>query len=116
MVVMAVMTKDDPRPKFGLEVRRRREALGLTLEQLSIRCGMTPNYIGTIENGHRDPSLSSIEALARGLGITTGELLGPVPKLSGAALEMAKLFEQSIPDVQAAVLLLLYGLITKPRR
>jgi transcriptional regulator with XRE-family HTH domain len=110
------MTKDDPRLKFGLEIRRRREALGLTLDKLSERCGLTPNYIGTIENGHRDPCLSSIEALARGFGVSTGELLGPVPRLSGAAFEMAKLFDEVVPDIQAAVLLLLYGIIKRARR
>jgi transcriptional regulator with XRE-family HTH domain len=112
---MGVMTEDDPRVVFGREIRRRRDALGLTLDQFAERCGLSSNYIGTIENGHRDPALSTIEALARGLGIPTGELLGPVPKLSAAAIEMATLFEQIASADQAAILDILRA-VTSTRR
>jgi transcriptional regulator with XRE-family HTH domain len=54
---------------FGKEVRRRREALGLTLEELAERAGLTPNYVGTVETGKRDPSLSTVLALAKGLRV-----------------------------------------------
>ena len=101
---------------FGREVRRRRGALGLTLEQLAERSGLTPNYIGTVENGLRDPSLSTVLALAKGLGISPGELLGGVGELSAASTEAATLIETLNPDLQSAVLELLRALGRKRRR
>lgn len=92
---------------FGREVRRRRRALELTLEQLAERSGLTPNYIGTVENGRRDPSLSTVLSLARGLGLAPGELLGGVDKLSPLAIEAAQFIEAMPPDLQAATLELL---------
>ncbi|HET9954901.1 MAG TPA: helix-turn-helix transcriptional regulator [Polyangiaceae bacterium] len=100
---------------FGREVRRRRAALGLTLEQLAERAGLTPNYIGTVENGRRDPSLSTVLALARGLGAAPGELLGGVGELSPTSTEAATLIETLLPDVQVAILELLRMLSRKRR-
>jgi transcriptional regulator with XRE-family HTH domain len=101
--------------RFGREVRRRRKALGLTLEQLAERSGLTPNYIGTVENGRRDPSLSTISALARGLGVPTGELIGGVFDMSSEAIEAARLLDSVAPEVQTAVLQLLRS-VSKRRR
>ena len=102
--------------EFGREIRRRREALGLTLEQLSERSGITPNYIGTIENGKRDPSISTLHGIAKGLGIPLGELLGAKSTLSPSAIELAKLFDQVLNEVQTAVLLLLRTAMKVRRR
>jgi len=98
------MSKDDPLIEFGREVRRRREALGLTLEGLAERAELTPNYIGTIENGKRDPSISTISAIARGLDLAPGELLGELPELSPMVIEVGRLFDGTSPDIQAAIL------------
>ena len=100
---------------FGREVRRRREALGITLEQLAESAKLTPNYIGTIENGKRDPSLSTVLALARGLKVNAAEFFGGVDDLSPAAAEAGRLFDASPPDVQEAVLKILHA-VTKKRR
>lgn len=88
---------------FGEEVRRRREALGWTLEHLAERSSLSPNYIGTIENGRRDPSLSTVLALAKGLRIPAGELLGPVKELSPAAYDVGRTYDASPEDVQDLV-------------
>ena len=93
--------------QFGHEVRRRRLDLRLTLEQLAERTGLTSNYIGTIEKGLRDPSISSILAIARGLGAAAGELFGPTPKLTRQAIEMGKLFDLAESDVQSSLLMIL---------
>jgi transcriptional regulator with XRE-family HTH domain len=93
--------------EFGREVRRRREAAGLTLEALAERAGLTPNYIGGIEMGRRDPSLSTVLSLARGLRISPADLLGGLGELSPAALEAGHLYEATLPDIQGPVLRLL---------
>jgi len=38
---------------FGREVRRRRLARGWTLDALADVAGLTPNFIGGVENGRR---------------------------------------------------------------
>lgn len=68
---------------------------------------MTPNYVGSIEMGHRDPSLSTVTALAKGLGLSPAELLGGVAELSPVALEAGHLLDSTAPEVQSAVLQLL---------
>ena len=92
---------------FGAVVRRRREALGFTLEQLAERAHLSPNYVGTIENGKRDPSLSTILALAKALRVPPGDLLGGFEDLGADAIEAGRLFEAATPEVQDAVLRLL---------
>lgn len=123
MVGMDRMTKKSKRAArsgedldFGLEVRRRREAQGLTLEGLAARSGLTPNYIGTIENGRRDPSLSTIRALAGGLNATPGELLGTSPQRSPAAEEIARLFDLLSQEFQAVVDKLVRSLLNLKKR
>jgi len=100
---------------FGREVRRRRLALGLTLERLAERSSLTPNYIGTVEHGQRDPSLSTILALASGLGVLPGELLGGIGETGPLALEAARLIEAQPAEVQEAMLELLRSM-TRRRR
>src|SRR5262245_63271238 len=92
---------------FGREVRRRRVMLGLTLEQLAERSSLTPNYIGTVENGRRDPSLSTVLALAKGLGVSAGELLGSTGEPASTPSEAAALIESLSPEHQGALLELL---------
>lgn len=96
-----------PAVEFGREVRRRREANNLTLEQLAERSGLTPNYIGGVETAKRNPSLSTVIALAKGLGVPAGELLNGVKDISPAAVEAGRLFEDAPGDVQDAVIRLL---------
>ena len=96
-----------PPVSFGATIRRKREALGFTLEEFAERAHLSPNYIGTVENGRRDPSLSTVLALAKALRVPAGELLGGVKELGPEGLEAGRLFESASPEVQEAVLHLL---------
>ena len=98
------MSNDNQHLEFCKEVRRRRLAAGMTLEQLAERSGLTPNYIGAVELGKRDPSLSTVLSLAKGFGAMPGELLGTAPGLTPSGLEASHLFEAAAPDVQKGVL------------
>ena len=75
---------------LGREIRRRRQASGMTLDDLGEATGITPNYIGSIEKGQRDPGVSTVLKIAHGLRVAPGELLG-LPALPPEAIEAAKL-------------------------
>jgi transcriptional regulator with XRE-family HTH domain len=101
------MTNEEARVRFGAEVRRRRESVGMTLDVLAARAGLTPNYVGGVEMGKREPSLSTMLGLAIGLGIRAAELFSSNPDLSPASDEAGHLFDLTEPDIQEAVLQIL---------
>jgi transcriptional regulator with XRE-family HTH domain len=100
---------------FGTTIRRKREALGLTLEEVAERSKLSPNYIGTVENGRRDPSLSTVLALAKALRVPAGELVGGIEDVSAEALEAARLFQGCTPEVQDLALRVLRAVTRRPR-
>ena len=61
--------------KFGANVRRFREALGLSQEELAERCGLHRTYVGSVERGERNVSLENIVFIARAVNETPGALL-----------------------------------------
>lgn len=60
---------------LGREIRQRREALGISQEELAERSGLHRNYIGGIERGERNVGIRAIFRLAKGLGLPAWELL-----------------------------------------
>ena len=58
--------------KAGLaeELRRRRTALGWTLEQVAAQAQVSVSMLSLIETGKRRPSLRSWERIRRALGIS----------------------------------------------
>jgi transcriptional regulator with XRE-family HTH domain len=88
----------------------------MTLEDLSSRSDLTPNYIGNVEHGQRDPSLTTMKALADGLDMPLAEFFGPPPALSPEALEVAHLFDDSPEDLKASLLQTLHALVKPLKR
>lgn len=88
---------------LGAEVRRRRTDLGLTIEELAIRSGLSANFVGTIENGHRDPSLSTLLALAKGLETSIRDLFPGDDNLSPLAMEIGRAFDSSPVEIKEGV-------------
>ncbi|MDW9957990.1 helix-turn-helix domain-containing protein [Sinorhizobium meliloti] len=62
----------------GREIRRYRLARGLSQEQLAERASLHRNYIGFLERGERNASLTTLFAIARSLDVGLGELLSGV--------------------------------------
>ncbi len=56
-------------------VRRRRVARGLSQESLAYAARLHPTYISLLERGLRNPSLTSIQKVARALGISMAALV-----------------------------------------
>lgn len=60
---------------FGTNCRRIREVLGLTMDELAKRAGVTPAAVCQIENGQRDPQLTTAILIAKGLGAKLHKLV-----------------------------------------
>lgn len=94
--------------QVGREIRRRRKALGWTLERLGEESHLSPHYLSTLENGKRDPSLSTLVRVAEALHLSLGELFEDESNnFSLETLEVAKLFEQAPPSIKEGILLIL---------
>ena len=76
---------------IGERIRKTRQELKITQEELARAIGVTPQHISAIEQNKRDPSLSSLARLAEELGVTadyliTGNEKGitePIPAIKG---------------------------------
>jgi transcriptional regulator with XRE-family HTH domain len=71
---MKTRGKADIRERFGYAVKLRREALGLTQEDLADKAGIHRTYLSDIERGTRNVSLINIERLAAALALSLSEL------------------------------------------
>ena len=60
----------DGRAGLAEELRRRRTALGWTLEQVAAQAQVSVGMLSLIETGKRRPSLKSWERIRQTLGIT----------------------------------------------
>jgi transcriptional regulator with XRE-family HTH domain len=67
----------------GERVRRRREALGMTQEELAKAAGMTHAAISQVEHGKRQPYPRTMKRLAAALGVELGALLGDEEYIAG---------------------------------
>ena len=67
----------DMRRLVGRNVRRIRQAKGLTQEELAERSGFGQNYLSDLERGRRNPTVVTLWELAQTLGVTPVELIMP---------------------------------------
>jgi transcriptional regulator with XRE-family HTH domain len=58
-------------------IRRFREALGVSQERLAAISGLHRTYIGSVERGERNITLSTLEVLAEALEVEVTELISP---------------------------------------
>ena len=70
----------DWRAIVGTNVRRFRQAKGLTQEQLAFDAELDLTYVGGIERGRRNPSVLVLVRLASALSTDPDKLLRPVRK------------------------------------
>ena len=60
---------------IGISVRRRRIALGLTLEQLAAQSGVSPAMLSEVERSVKNPTVKLAYAIARAMGCSLTDLL-----------------------------------------
>src|ERR687892_574192 len=59
----------------GARIRALREAMGLSLRDLSSRTGVSPPMLSQVERGETSPTLAVADRIAAGLELTLSQLL-----------------------------------------
>jgi transcriptional regulator with XRE-family HTH domain len=67
-------------------IKALRTELHLTLEELSLRSGVSPAMLSKVERGEKSPTLPIIVRIASGFGLSLSTLLGAEPVLANVAV------------------------------
>ena len=94
---------------FGQRLREQRTEQNLTIEQLAEDAGLSPNYVGAIERGEKEPSLSTIVHLLNALNVPADSLLRDLVNTASRVTddEISKKLEGLTPMQKKAALDLL---------
>jgi transcriptional regulator with XRE-family HTH domain len=65
----------DLKQKVGQRIRILREKRGWSQEAFADECGLHRTYVGSVERGERNLTLSSLETLAHTLGVKMADIL-----------------------------------------
>lgn len=66
----------DVRGHVGARLRQLRQARRLTQEQLAERSGLSYKFVGEVERGRGNPTLTTLASLSEALGVGLIDLLG----------------------------------------
>lgn len=104
--------------EFGAEVRRRRLDMGLTIDALADRAGLSALWLGKVERGEMTSGagLVAVAKIAMALDALVSELFPGRLDLTTIALEAAQTFMRLRPADQANVLRLMKALVRQGRR
>jgi transcriptional regulator with XRE-family HTH domain len=73
------MSQSEKQSVIGVNIRAYREEVGMSLNQLAERSGISKGYLSALENeerGTRRPSGETLYAIAEALGVTMSDLMG----------------------------------------
>ncbi len=68
--------------RIGERIKRNRELLGLQLNDLAKKVGISPSALSQIEKAKSSPSIITLKIIAENLHTTVGELIGENESLS----------------------------------
>jgi transcriptional regulator with XRE-family HTH domain len=72
------MRRVSPEEQFARNLRSRRQAAGMSQEQLADRTGLHPTEISRLERAAREPRLGTMLKLAKGLDIGIEKLVAGI--------------------------------------
>ncbi len=75
----APVTERDPSADIGRNIRRRRQALGLSLDALARSSGVSSTMLSEVERAVKNPTVKLAYQIARALGCSLTDLLEAVP-------------------------------------
>jgi transcriptional regulator with XRE-family HTH domain len=87
--------KNETAALLGRRIRALRKSKGLTQEELGAECGINYKYVGAIERGEENPSLSILLRVSKGLGVEILELF----RFSHEQRDPAKLKKELIDTI-----------------
>ena len=64
----------DIRRRIGLNIKRMREALSWSQEELADRAGLHRTYVSGVERGIRNPTVTVLERFATALNVKIGQI------------------------------------------
>mgnify|MGYP001558474840 CR=1 FL=1 len=89
---------------IGMRIRQLRRENGLTIEEAAHSAGVHPNYLGEAERGKKNFSITTIEKIARALGVPVSEIFsGKIANYAvkpGPASRLAALCKDASPAEQ----------------
>lgn len=72
---------------FAKVLRQHRTRVGLSQEELAHRAGLSMRYVSLLEGRKHQPSLATLDALARSLDLTLTAFIAEVDEQSRAGAE-----------------------------
>jgi transcriptional regulator with XRE-family HTH domain len=69
----------EPDFDLGSRIRALRRARRLTLRAVADSAGVTESFLSQVERGAASPSIASVQRIARGLGLSIGQLFAEQP-------------------------------------
>jgi len=96
--------KNDIRFDIGARIRQLRQKKGLTIEETAHLAGVHPNYLGDAERGKKNFSITTLEKIAKVLGVpVSGMLSGGIEanSVKSAPVDrLVSLFKNASPGEQ----------------
>jgi transcriptional regulator with XRE-family HTH domain len=91
--------------KIGENIKKIRISKGLSQKEVTLNAGLDPAQYSRIENGKTDPSVTTLERIAKAMGVSlanifaTTEELKEINSLDKTLMEKVTLIE-SLPDTE----------------
>lgn len=92
------------REKIGIIIREKRNSQRLTQEGLAEKVNLSTGMIGQIERGETMPSIESLDAIIKELGIDPRSLFGDFSSPNAEITELCTIASRMTPDQQHLLL------------
>jgi transcriptional regulator with XRE-family HTH domain len=93
----------DLRGQLGARVRQLRQSKRLTQEQLAERAGLSQKFVGELERGRGNPTLTTLAALGEALGVELVDLLGIAVQRPRVTARQATLLREALESIESLV-------------
>jgi CheY-like chemotaxis protein len=109
------MATIDLKTLLGVTIKTQRASLGISQEELAYRAGLHRTYVSDLERGVRNPSMDSIEKLARALQLSVSTLFEQASKDNEAKQTVEILLvQENLRDVELTKQSFTQARITNP--
>ncbi len=106
---------------IGSKIKKVREAKRLSQKEVSLSIDMDPSQYSKIEKGKTDPSISTLDKVAKALGISLSELFSAddiftdINSADKTIMEKLRLIEELDTDERESIYNIIDGLFAKKK-